>query len=94
MCKCERGLKFEMEHAREANWSQKTHGTNSTVVHLVARQNQKQQIYPLELPVLEEMVSLQTLFRRNLLVPSVFSRQQLNSETLPADFAGEVFHSQ
>ena len=66
MCKCERGLKFEMEHAREANWSkQKTRGTNSTVVHPdpVARQNEKQQICPLGLPVLEKMVSLQTLFR-------------------------------
>ena len=28
------------------------------------------------------------------MVSSIFSRQQLNSETLPADFAGEVFHSQ
>ena len=27
------------------------------------------------------------------MVLSVLSRQQLNSETLPADFAGEVFHS-
>ena len=55
-----------MEHAREATWSkQKTRGTNSTVVHPdpVARQNEKQQIYPLGLPVLEKMVSLQTLFR-------------------------------
>ena len=33
------------------------------VVHPVARQNEKQQIYPLGLPVLEKMVSLQTLFR-------------------------------
>ena len=64
MCKCERGLKFEMEHAREATWSeQKTRSTNSTVVHPVARQNEKQQIYPLGLPVLEKMVSLHTLFR-------------------------------
>ena len=40
-------------------------GRNSTVVHPVPRQSQKQQmqIYPLGLPVLEKMVSLQTLFR-------------------------------
>ena len=64
MCKCERGLKCEMEHEREATWSQqKTEWYELNVVHPVARQNQKQQIYPLGLPVLEKMVSLQTLFR-------------------------------
>ena len=68
-------------------------GSNSTLVYPVARQSQKQQmqIYPLGLPVSEKMVSLQTLFRAYCFGTFCF---QQNSETSPADFAGEVFHSQ
>ena len=55
-------------------------GSKSTVVHPVARQSQKQQmqIYILGLPVLEKMVSLQTLFRVYSFGPFCF--QQTTAE--------------
>ena len=65
MCKCERGLKFKMEHVREATWTQHKTQRYQLNRHPSARQNQKQQIYLLGLPVVvgKKMVSLQTLFR-------------------------------
>ena len=59
MCKCERGLKFEMEHAREATWTQHK---ISTIIDQ-ARRNIKQEIYLLGLLFVgKKTVSLQSSF--------------------------------
>ena len=58
MCKCERGLKFEMEHARD-----RSHLDSATVIDQQDELNQKQEIYLVGLMFVgKKMVSFQRLF--------------------------------